>query len=110
MSARHLIAALVLAVLYAIVTVRWERRCLGHLAAARELLDDAREVVANAWTVTDEMVDRLAKSRYERFDSHYSMPNGLTWDEYIADDPSGARFYHDEAEQDLTVALTREPS
>lgn len=77
-----------------------------HAYECRELLDALQERL----TVTDEMVERLARSKYERFDSHFSMPGGLTWDEYVAEDPAGARFYHDDAKADLTAALNPQES
>ena len=39
----------------------------------------------------EEIVDGLARWNYETYDSHYSMPNGLPWDEFREDDPIGAQ-------------------
>jgi outer membrane receptor for Fe3+-dicitrate len=55
--------------------------------------------------VPEAAVEAVAKAKYERYDSHFTMPGGLSWDEYVADDPSGAdTLYRAEARADLEVA------
>lgn len=51
-------------------------------------------------------IDKIAQVRYETFDSHYTMPGGLSWEAYKADDPSGAEFlYVEEARAAVSFAL-----
>lgn len=51
-----------------------------------------------------EAVEVIARARYERYDSHFSMPGGLSWEQYADDDPSGADvLYRDEARADLAA-------
>lgn len=43
--------------------------------------------------MTDDRIDRadvLARWAYEEYDSHFSMPGGLSWEDYKLDDPQGA--------------------
>ena len=50
-------------------------------------------------------IDAMARSRYERLDSHFTMPGGLSWEAYKAEDPLLADLYLSDAAADLD-ALT----
>lgn len=52
------------------------------------------------------LVEVIAKARYERYDSHFSMPGGMSWDEYAQDDPEGADgLYRADAEADVDAIV-----
>lgn len=55
--------------------------------------------------VSPDAVEAVARARYERWDSHYSMPGGLSWEQYRAEDPNAASaLYLEDAQADLEVA------
>lgn len=54
----------------------------------------------------DKFIDRIAQARYENLDSHFSMPGGLSWEEYKTDDPEMAEaMYIDPVLQEVLEAL-----
>lgn len=54
----------------------------------------------------DEAVEVIARAGYERYDSHFSMPGGMTWEQYVADDPTGADAMYREDAREIVAALS----
>lgn len=53
----------------------------------------------------DRAAEVLARWQYETYDSHFTMPHGLTWEAYKTDDPDGADALYLVPAHQMTDAL-----
>ncbi|MDP9820414.1 hypothetical protein [Nocardioides massiliensis] len=70
---------------------------------ARKRIDERKNAAAGV--TAPSMAEVLARWHYEEYDSHFSMPGGLSWEDYKADDPSGAEGLYLAPAQEQAQAL-----